>query len=696
MPIKAFRVSPIRATKPRTGADDRTVFRGANMWIRGSAPDFYAECYSGSENLNETIPTAALTGTISFTANSKNVAGAGTAFLTELHQGQFLLAATEMLVVDRILSDALFTVHRAPQATAAGQTCYRLPVLFEMDKKRGTLLRGNAQEYEQGSIIAVGDGALRINGAVLPGTSLAASRSPKIAVYNPLTGNYSVHTLGLNAPTGITATNVSGGSKGMTPGARGLRFSRGRKVTGKGYGNPSDNIKVTIAAGEKIEVVFPAMDAANGQDIWIVWGTLYESSTTSINPAEGPWYKIGTVEISQISGGAAGGTYALEYLNSEVGRSDLLSFNNDAPTDAEFVQSLIGYPIYVSCQGQGTAAKPNGTSPGPFIVPAKPNNLEAAPLSYPNPVATSPPETILGAVAASGRLNLLTANRLCFAAFTGNPNFPVTIRPFWATGFANPFGLAFVNGMLYGATNSGFTRSVAEGDEGSEEHRFADDVEEISREWNPGHELVRHDPKNEAMCFFYSGAYKNAAGFWVTLVFPYMLRLGAWNPPIVLESDARDMIVSGAATVNGKLEFLAGGRTAAGGVQVDTFRFDTGAGEAINWYLAWNYSDDGLEQNAKVVKGYRVTGKTTSASLGIYGARSNSDIDALPLETGAGAAGSVIVPNKTNVAINKLDKFIVRELLLYTARIGGTWSGSGKKDRVDEVILLVEQGGVRK
>jgi len=325
--------------------------------------------------------------------------------------------------------------------------------------------------------------------------------------------------------------------------------------------------------------------------------------------------------------------------------------------------------------------------------------MEAAPLAYPNPVSTSPPELILGAIAAAGRLFLLTANRLLFAAFTGNANFPITIRPYWRTGFANPYNLAFVNGALYGATTAGFTRSIAEGDEGAEEHQFAADVEETSNTWNRGHVLVGHDPKNEAMCFFYSGAYKNEQGYFVTVVLPYLLNKGFWNPPIILESTTQDMIVSGVATVNGYLEFLAGGRKSTGAFEMDTYRFDTGSGSSVNWYLAWAYSDDGLEQNAKLIKGFRVTGRLDDATLGIFGSASDSEIDVDALETNnsGSLSGAIALDDATgNVKINEWNKIRVPNTLLYSVRIEGTWNGTGEKSRVDEIVLEVNAGGLRK
>ena len=693
MPLKNFRPSPYIPSSPRSGDNSPFIFRAKNLWIRGK-DKFYAECYAGSESLGESIPPVAITGTIAFTTTSKTITGTSTLFTSELSPGQFLLAGTEIIVVDQVLSNTSLTVHRAPTANGSSITAYRMPVLFELDKSRGTLLRGNAIRFEQGHILGVGSGTLRENGNIISGFS--ASKSPKLALFDANTQTYtSVFTLGLSAPSGVTGAAVSGGTRGMTAGERGIRICRGRKATAKGYGNPGENITVTTTAGQQIELDFTSEVAVsdNGFDGWWIFITEYVSGS-SLTQDEGPWYKWKFITADDLTSNK----YTFEILNSEITRSELLTFNNDAPCDADFVAMLTGYPILVSCQGKGTATKPDGTSPGPFIVPFKPNNMEAAPLSYPNPVSTSPPETILGFKTAAGRLFLMTANKLQFGAFTGNAAFPITIRPFWQTGFANPYNLAFVNGVLYGATTAGFTRSIAEGDEGAEEHQFAADVEEDSNTWNKGHVLVEYDPKNEAMCFFYSGAYKNDSGYWVTVVLPYLLNKGFWNPPIILESTTQDMIVSGVANVNGFLEFLAGGRKSGGSVGVDTYRFDTGSGQSINWYLAWGYSDDGAEQNAKNIKGFRVTGRFSNATLGIHGSTSDTDIDVTTLEANnsGSLSGAIALDNASNMRLNEWNKIRVPNCLIYTPRIEGTWSGSGEKSRVDEIVLSVNVGGLRK
>lgn len=44
-----------------------------------------------------------------------------------------------------------------------------VPVVAELNKNRGTLLKGNAVQFDKGTVICMGTGTLRLNGKLLPG-----------------------------------------------------------------------------------------------------------------------------------------------------------------------------------------------------------------------------------------------------------------------------------------------------------------------------------------------------------------------------------------------------------------------------------------------------------------------------------------------------------------------------------------------
>jgi hypothetical protein len=208
-----------------------------NMILRGEGIESYAEVYGGSRDLEEDIPTQLLTGTVSTVTTDTIIEGVGTSFTTELHLGQFLEIYTSgstriPVVVDEIIDDTHFRACRRPHATVAGASAFIFPVIFEMNKKRATQIRGNAVEVDLGSIISLGGGTLRRNGDVLSGSSLTATRSPQIALFN--SGSYTVFTLGMATPVGTSAAAVAGGTKNMQAGVYSVREVPARLET-RGY-----------------------------------------------------------------------------------------------------------------------------------------------------------------------------------------------------------------------------------------------------------------------------------------------------------------------------------------------------------------------------------------------------------------------------------------------------------------------------
>lgn len=807
MPTKSYKAMGYVPTSARSGNEYPSLFRGYNIFLRGRGANKYLECAAPPLDLGETIASDVITGTITFTTSSSTISGTGTSFFDELHPYQRIETLLgEIIVVQEILSDTSFIAVAAPLTNGTTVAAYRLPILFELDKQRGTLLTGNALQFDKGNIVCVGSGTLRKNGSVLAGVSLVASRSAKIALYNGTTAQYTVHTLTFGAdPVGITVsataapanstytdanvttgvgtsniaiaahgwqtgqqirvstsgtlaaplvataiyyvirvdanniqlatslgnayagteinftttgsgtTNVTVISKVMPAGDRSLLIAKANtKLSPFAYGNPGEKILLSAAltAGQQIKIDFPAMDSNTDSTslhtAWRVYASLYGGSTTNstANAQSGAWYWVRDITSDEL-GTTAAASYYLEYLDAEIfGSLRIATFDNDTPCDAEGIGTAAGYPVLISCQGKSTPTKTSGTSPGASIVPFKVSNVAAAPLGLDNgqrnEVPTSPPEIIIGFYMAAGRIYLMTANTLQIAIFTADNDFPVATRPFWKSGFKNPYALCFVNGRLYGFTSSGAVRSVADGEEGSEEHGFAADVEEIMKDWKPENVMVVHDPVNECICYINSAAYKNAQGFWVTEIVPFMLRnesrdSESWSPEYIISSTTQDRIVTGAATVNSKMEFLCGGRDGAGAIVIKTYRFDAGTG-SIAWQAAWQFSDDGIEDRPKRIKFPTVRGKLTSANLGIHGAASGEEIDVAILEAGnsGSKSGAISLTNSTGVVIRPRLDVAVNNQMQYTVEVAGTWDGTGIRDRVDEVILEVEVAGSRK
>lgn len=528
------------------------------MIVRGRRR-FYWESFSGLGDLDEDLSMVALTGTLTLTADSNMIVGVGTLFLAECRVGQWICAILNddswPLRVRRVISNTSMEVWKAPDTSAAGTTGWRMARLNTSNQDRQSCLTGNALPLEKGSYLGAGSGTAYLNGTAFSAT-WALDRDPSINLLNPSTGAFTNFPLGMNTPTGVTAAAVAGGTKGMQGGSYSLVVSPARKETG-GYNNPSERVDVTIATNDQIRITFPAMHTARGQSAWIVWVTTFAFNFgADLNYLNGPWFYYILIDDTQVS--SAGGTFDIEYLDAEVEGNEIVSFNNDAPTDAEGVVNLNNQPFWYSCQGQGNATTPTQTSPGPFIVPAKPTNIEAAPLDL--SFSSSPPETILWALAGNGRIYLPTINHLQIAQATPDQNVPILIRPFWHDGFAGPDQLTLIGEMLYGCPLGGPTRSSESGDESSIQRDWAADIwEELPDSPDIGHCICGYDPQNEAFVLIYSGSERNDSGFWKSEWWMYGIPQQFWIGHGEFTSTTKDQIVSGIATIGDRLELLIGG-----------------------------------------------------------------------------------------------------------------------------------------
>lgn len=549
-----------------TGNEAATVLRGRNMLLRGSDGSYYFECFGGIKDLNEAVPMVQLTGTISYTDGSTAVTGTGTLFRNELRFGQKILVQDQVFVVEDIFSDTSLIVQRPADNTGVAQLAYKPPHLFEIDNRRGAMVWGNAIKFDRGHIIAVGEGQLRIDGDVLPGESLIASRTLQIALLDPTTDQYSVSGMGITAPSaaGVSVSVVAGGTRNMTQGAYSFRYAWANSETGYGFSNPSEVIKLdassnqlaVTATNQRFQFDFTVALASkpDNADAVIIYRSLYvDAQQNLVQAGEGSWFAAATVKVEDFE---AGDIVYVDVLDGELGSE--VSFDNDLPPKADWLSVLAGDPVLISCYGDKVIGGDDlGEAPGPFIAPSRRGNREG----YPAAISTSlsPPDEIIGFCPAVGRLFLMTKIGLPFAVPTGQSDFPVETRAFWQTRFKSPYGLVFLNDTLYAFQITGATRSIATGDKAEEQFNFAAAVEEITKDWYAGYVHAAYDPQNECVVFIYSAAERNAEGYWISLALPFSLRHNCWMPLIELTKPGQDMIVTGASAIGSHLQFLAGG-----------------------------------------------------------------------------------------------------------------------------------------
>ena len=570
-----------------TGNENPTVLRGKNAILHGSEGSYYFRSFKGIKNLNEPIPIVQMSGTISYTEGSVEVTGQGTAFKEELRFGQKILTGNplQVLVVEDIVDDEAIIVQRVPDASGTDEAAYKPAHLFDINNHRGTLIWGNAIKWDRGNITAVGEGRLRMDGEVLPGESLTATRRLQIALFDPATQQYDIGRMGFDsAPpaNGVSISIVPGGTKNPSIGRYSFRYSWANSKTGYGFSNPSDVIKLDAssnpiaitATNQRFQLDFSAAlpsRPANCDAIIIYRSKFTGAAESLVISAEGPWFMVPTfVKISDLEAGDI--TY-VDVLDEEM--STLVTFDNDPPPNADWVTALAGDPILISCYGDTVVGGDDlGDAPGPKVSPARRGNRDGYPAAMAQ--VLSPPETIIGFVPALRRIFLMTKVGLPFAASTGQSDFPVETAAFWTTRFKSPYGLVFYNDSFYAFTIAGATKAIGTADKASEQTTFAAAVEDITRKWYAGYVHATYDPQNECIVFIYSASHRNEDGYWVSLALPFSLRHNCWMPLIEITKPNRDMVVTGAATIGSHLQFLAGGR----GDLIDVFSEESSGEES--------------------------------------------------------------------------------------------------------------------
>ncbi len=700
---------PYRPSSPLTGDENSCVYRAANLMLSGQIGNTQYRAYAGSYNIGETFTGTALSGTISFSPASTTITGVSTKFLDEIHEGgQIVFAANgEPLVVAKIVTQTSFICARLPTTTQSGVAASVAPRLEPLGVNRVALNWGDIMQTDRGNLLTVGSGVVHVNGNVLPGTSVTASRKVQLSIYNSTSLNYSTKAIGfavepVTANTDVTVV-ASGGTQNTGLGYYSFKIGYYSDVT-NGYSNPGATLLQGGLDGYHVTVVNSTFNFNFASDVsnrpanstgYIVYGTAFTNSSdqSKINAIQGPWFEIIRIPYSSLTSNQ----YAFDYIDADLGTQ--VSFDNDAPPDADWIVLLAGYVVLVSCEGQGvnTSGRTVATSPGPFIFPMKGNNLDAYPASF--SVATEKGENIIGQITVSGRLFVMTPNTLQATTPTGLDIGPVTLRPFWKLGFANPKNLTVVGGdTFYGFTSKGMYRSIATGDSAQAVNDFAAGVNTQMATWQAGYVYVDQDPKNRCVCVFHTGARKNANGWWVTDVFIYNLDIYDWTPPIILSDDTRDMIVTGTAVVQNELYFIAGGRRNGTTARYDTFSWDNPLSEeTVDWYASWNYTQSGQPLTAKCVRKVQPRGQFTNASVQVYAATPNSTIDISDLDTGANAAFSYNLDDSTIPTTYEPQPMRVRNALMWTVRIGGTSQSTdgtmATLDTLDEITVYLDSFG---
>ena len=154
------------------------------------------------------------------------------------------------------------------------------------------------------------------------------------------------------------------------------------------------------------------------------------------------------------------------------------------------------------------------------------------------------------------------------------------------------------------------------------------------------------------------------------------------------------MIVCGVAQVDGKLEFLAGGRLGAG-VQVDTFRWNTVSSGNIEHYAVWQLTNAGTPRQDKDIGAIQVTAKLTSGDAKVYGYSQTEAISLTDIENGTNSlSGSISLGTQASPRELERLELNLSNAALFTVRVGGTWDSTGDPDRIDKAVLECQPVGM--
>lgn len=587
------------------------------------------------------------------TAGSAQIVATGGAFLTDLVPFQFILHNRLLYVVTRVIDNNNALIAPTPSATATAVVKF-VPNLHTVNDQRVSLLAGNVA-WSRNALWAVGRGAVYLDGATLPPSSLVATSTPKVAyATSPIA--YSSHPVGFDRPAAPTLANVAGGSKGMKDQTFSVRISR-KRAGELGYGYASEPALVTLAAvSERVAVTFPAYDAAQGQNRWLVWVTKESPLSTSTG---GPWF-----EYQEIDSNA--GTVNIEWRTGELGANYVEDIAR--PPDPALCVAASG-DVILWGSTQGLDASGNPSVPGSIVEASTPTNPEGYPSSaY---VETTNGQHIVSLKA--GRINLFTGcvNSIQYATLTKSTSEPLSLLPFLPTGILHQYQMVigadvcviFTGGRLVGVYDQVTLQ------ESPLLYQLSQRLTPYLQDVPEARALLGFDPKRNLFVQFVANAEQGAGGGWRTMALSFDIKTGRANTPVYLGNGTDDFTVTGCATIRNGLEFV----TSDG----KTWAWDEGTGN-VTGHLASAHSAYGSRQDFVTMRQIAVTGKLDGR---VSVLSSNADtIDNALLEQEAVPTG---VPSRLLTNLSYLRKVFLawmlnRKAKAHAVRIDFTVPGGNK------------------
>lgn len=591
---------------PKVGAGDPSfVFAGENA-IR---EPYFWRVFGGWEDMEQTRPLVNPAYTISLTAGSKvGVCSGGATCKTDFRVGQHVVINRYLYLIEGIPADDRLQLSPAPEASAAGQTIYKVPVLSPLNQQKATLQAGNAIVYRNAAIFGVGDGPLYVEGAPF---APAFNASTALHVAYPLeAGGYASHPAGFSTAPAPTPVEGGAGTKNMPAGSYWLALVR-KRAGFEGEGNPSERVAVTLtSAGKKIAVSLPAFATGEGQTAWRIAVTRIKERTEERSNL---WLLPGDYTTQSA-------TVEVEWFDDDL--LEKVEFDNDPPPPALYCYTLGEHLCLASVGGMPTAT--SESTPGPEVAAAKWNNPEAFSPFLRTPTAQG--ENIIGVVLGQSVAFLMTPNTLQVQTQTGNRLAPFNISPEWEFGFEHQFNGAMLFDYFYGLTKKGLYRTL-ERSSSAPVDVFALPVAYDLSNVVSARGFLAPDIAGQQLVVFWSNARMGAGGKWQTLAWTYKPNQGGsgtWSTPLVLGDGATaDFIVTSAANVGGQCYFT----TSDGAL----YRWETGS-QTFSGFLGSPFVMDNTAQQ-KIVQSAKLTGNGSGklrcyTNLDVVGLRSGASVPA--------------------------------------------------------------------
>lgn len=468
-------------------------------------------------------------------------------------------------------------------------------VVQEIDTLRGYLPSGNLVRYPGGAIFGISDDA---SAAVFLDEAAAFNLSSTageltVAIPDGL-GGYDAIPAGLPTPTLTTVTAVSGGTKEMV-GDYSVRIARGRLSDGA-YSGWSEAVSVTLTAGQRVEITFPAADTASMQDIWIVAGSRKNTAK------DGPWYEVpDAVEVTETDVAASGRTLEFQWRDKEL--LVLIQPDIQAAPLGRYLFMMDGI-LHLVAQG-GSASQPDSRI-WPMLRQNPTMTRRAA------RTITENGHTIVGVKGGEDIAFLLCKQSLQVATPTGLPDRPTTCRQRWEFGFHDQHAGIVIEGQFYGWSGNGLARTAGVVSRGmsdagamaaaSPSREFTRPVDSLLRTFSAENIVLGFDPVRVALVVFHRNVVPGT-----TTAIPFMHRDGVWGSPWTIQGQ-----VYSAATVSGQLVVSLY-------ISNDYFGYswDTNSTLGTAAYLTGVWCDAGTERFDKQINGVDVTGSAAQAGLHI-------------------------------------------------------------------------------